>query len=78
MRNENEIVDTRLMLRIICGLISAAGACASVFSFISILSGNQSKWMAALALVGSCYGIFLFGSYAITGKFPLKIGDKKS
>ena len=73
-----ETGNTPPALRIISGILAVAGIGAMGSQVATMLSGNElDGWRAAL-LVGGCYGIFLFGSYAATGKLPLKTGSGKA
>ncbi len=68
MKHENEIVDSRVMLRVICGLLAAAGIAAMAMKVAGIVAGASINWGMLPLSIGGCYGILLFGGYAVTGK----------
>lgn len=68
MKHENEIVDSRVMLRIISGLLAAIGLAAVTRKVAGIITGAAIDWGDLLLAISSCYGILLFGGYALTGK----------
>lgn len=72
MKHENEVVDSGLVMRIICGLLTVAGVVVFASNILAVFSGESIDWTLALMSIGMLYGIFLFGSYALTGKLPIK------
>ena len=72
MKHENEIIDSRLMLRIICGIVAASGIWligSAVFRLIAGTEGDgPSLWMPAAA----CFGTYLAGRCALTGSLGLR------
>lgn len=72
MKHENEVVDSGLVMRIICGLLTVAGVVVFASNILAVISGESIDWTLALMSIGMLYGIFLFGSYALTGKLPIK------
>lgn len=70
MRTDEEIIDGRIALRIIAGLLTAAGLFA-VFGRIYELAETGLDWMHLLQLIGTAYGLFLFGHFALKGRLPL-------
>lgn len=72
MKHENEVVDSGLVMRIICGLLTVAGVVVFASNILTVISGESIDWTLALMSIGMLYGIFLFGSYALTGKLPIK------
>lgn len=70
MKHENEIIDSRLATRIICGVLAAAGIGAIIHRVIGVIaSGHPDGWFF-VQLLGAGYGLFLFTTYALTGKLP--------
>jgi len=73
MKHENEIIDSRLVTRIICGVLAAAGIGAIIHRVIA--SGHPDGWFF-VQLLGAGYGLFLFTTYALTGKLPLPLRQR--
>jgi hypothetical protein len=72
MRTENEIVDSHIATRIVCGAFALAGLVAAAATIFKLASGTGARWPLVLLGVSSCYGIYLFGRYAWTGRFPFR------
>ena len=58
-------------LRIISGILAVAGIIAMDSQVATMLSDGIDGWAVAVLASGG-YGLFLFGSHALTGKLPLK------
>ncbi len=66
-----ETDNPRMALRVISGVLAVAGIVAMGSQVATMLSDGIDGWAVAV-LAGGCYGIYLFGFHAVTGKLPLK------
>ena len=67
MKHDNEIVDSRLVMRIICGLLVLGGIWAISRALVRLLTERPIDWVSAVLPIVSLYGLYVFGRYALTG-----------
>ena len=78
MRKEQEIISGPLAMRIIAGIMSVLGIAVMLHGTYQVLSGQRDfSWFGLAMGIGSLWGIFLFGSFAIRGVLPLKLGQSE-
>lgn len=77
MKHENEIVDSRVMMRIISGVLAAVGAWAFGSSTLRAFSEHPYDWGALVMPLASVFGLFMLGWYAATGRLPSFMDRKR-
>lgn len=68
MKHDNEIVDSRIVLRVVSGLLALAGVAATGSSMLQLAKGQPMDGWSLALMASAIYGIYLFGRYAITGR----------
>ena len=77
MKTQSEILDSRMAVRVIAGLLAAAGTVALPVNLIEDFASERNfRAMDILKIVGVGYGVFLFGYFALKGKLPMDLGRK--
>ena len=77
MKHENEIVDARVMMRIICGIFAAVGIWAFGSATLQVFSERPYDWAALVTPFASVFGIFISAWYAASGRLPPFMSKKK-
>lgn len=73
MKTDQEIVDSRVVLRLLSGALAAGGATAlgwRAYQFVA--STAYLSWLEMLTSLGAIYGIYLLGYFALKGKLPFE------
>lgn len=70
MKHENEFVDARIMVRIMCGILAAGATWAFVSAVLDAFSQRPYDWEALFLPLASLFGLVVFGRYALTGRLP--------
>ena len=78
MKHENEIVDSRVMMRIICGILALGGIWGLGSSLLRAFSEQPYDWAILFTALGQVFGIFMLLSYAASGRLPPFMAPKKS
>jgi|SRR5690606_6759258 len=68
MKHENEIVNSRIVLRVVSGLLALGGVVALGSMAVQVASGQAIDWWSMAMLASAIYGTYIFGRYAITGR----------
>ena len=77
MKTQSEIVDSRVAIRVIAGLLAVGGIVALPVNLIEdFATGRNFRAIDILKIVGVGYGVFLFGYFALKGKLPMDLGRK--
>jgi hypothetical protein len=70
MKDESELADGGLVLRVVCGVMAAAGF---VVGFIGAIKYSLAQdWPEVLFRLGLLFSTWLFGYVAFTGRFPIR------
>ena len=77
MKHENEIVDSRVMMRIICGIFAGVGIWALGSSLLQAFSERPYDWAAIVTALASVFGLFMLVWFAASGRLPPLMTNKK-
>ena len=72
MKTEQEIVDSRIALRLICGFLAVGGAVAITWRAFQAFATGEFGWLEVFSSAGALYGVYLFGYLALKGALPFK------
>jgi predicted anti-sigma-YlaC factor YlaD len=72
MKHENEIVDGRLIMRIICGLLAAVGVWLIGSAVVELVAGTRGDGSSLWMPFSASFGTWLLAYYALTGRFPIR------
>ena len=70
MKHENEIVDGKLVMRVVCGVLAAAGLVVGPLG--AIKHGLEHDWFGMLYRLSLLFSTWWCGYFALTGRFPIK------
>ena len=77
MKTQSEIIDSRVAIRIIAGLLAIGGLIALPVNLIeSFVTDRNFDALDFLKAVGAMYGIFLFAYFSLKGKLPIPLGSE--
>lgn len=71
MRTEQEIVDSRIVMRSLCGALALMGAAAMVYRLHPVAVGRTpfDYWLL-VSMIGALHAVCLFGHVALRGRLP--------
>ncbi|NLB57204.1 MAG: hypothetical protein GX805_01815 [Gammaproteobacteria bacterium] len=72
MKHENEIIDGRLIMRFVCGLVAIGGIWLIGSAVFRLIAGTEAEGASLWMPVSACFGTYLAGRYALTGRLGLR------
>jgi len=73
MKTDQEVIDSRMVIRPISGLLAASGV---VVMAMRVYQVTTLDWLEIVSYIGIVWGIYLLGHIAIRGKLPSKLGKR--
>ena len=72
MKHENEIIDGRLIMRFVCGLLAAGGVWLIGSAVVELVAGTRHDGSSLWMPFSASFGTWLLAFYALTGRFPIR------
>lgn len=71
MRTEQEIVDSRIVMRSLCGALAVMGVAAMAYRLHPVAIGRTpfDYWLP-VSMAGALHAVYLFGHVALKGRLP--------